>query len=264
MHPSFALLHPNNVISRHNRDEGTVIRALHHDTCQAAFQPVCVSKAVAEHIIVRQSRQLLPPILQRGRAAEVLQAGITAFPEDGRLHRRLGGLLLAQNRTEEAIAILKRAQELEPMMSDTYGMLGELWTHQGTHAWADAEASIDEALRLAPEDAQHLSRKADLLRRKALVEADDAARGALLEQSEELLRQALQLDQLVHAFLRNSPIALPAGELEPMLAVLRGAYSEGLAGTMLAMAALTGLLLALSLLLLIIGRQQQLLVQQDT
>ena len=74
--------------------------------------------------------------------------------------------------------------------------------------------------------------------------------------------QTLQLDQLVHAFLRNSPIAIPAGELEPMLAVLRGAYSEGLAGTMLAMAALTGLLLALSLLLLIIGREQQLLHQQ--
>ena len=76
--------------------------------------------------------------------------------------------------------------------------------------------------------------------------------------------QALQLDRLVHAFLSNSPIALPAGELEPMLAVLRWAYSEGLASTMLAMAALTGLLLALSLLLLMIGRQQQLLLQQDT
>ena len=68
----------------------------------------------------------------------------------------------------------------------------------------------------------------------------------------------------MHAFLRNSRIALPAEELEPMLAVLRWAYSEGLASTMLAMAALTGLLLALSLLLLIIGRQQQLRLQQDT
>lgn len=76
--------------------------------------------------------------------------------------------------------------------------------------------------------------------------------------------QALQLDQLVHAFLRNSPIALPAGDVEPMLAVLRGAYSQGLAGTMLVMASLTGLLLALSLLLLIIGREQQLLHQQES
>lgn len=72
-----------------------------------------------------------------------------------------------------------------------------------------------------------------------------------------------QLDQMVHLFLRNSPIALPASDVEPMLTVLRGAYSQGLAGTMLLMASLTGLLLALSLLLLIIGREQQLLHQEE-
>lgn len=75
--------------------------------------------------------------------------------------------------------------------------------------------------------------------------------------------QIPNLDQQVRLFLRNSPIHIEGIEVEPVLRVMREAYSQGMAATMLVVAAFTGLLLALSLLLLIIGSEQQLLHQEE-
>ena len=75
--------------------------------------------------------------------------------------------------------------------------------------------------------------------------------------------QIPNLDQQVRLFLRNSPIHMEGLQVEPVLRVMREAYSQGMAATMLVVAAFTGLLLALSLLLLIIGSEQQLLHQEE-
>ena len=73
-----------------------------------------------------------------------------------------------------------------------------------------------------------------------------------------------QLDEQIRLFLRNSPISLDGSASQQLLHLLREAYSQGLAGTMLVVAVITGLLFAISLLLLIIGREQQLLHQEGS
>ena len=132
----------------------------------------------------------------RKKALGALERGVSVFPDDGRLHRRLGGLYLSLGRADDAIRVLKKAQELEPMMPDSYSLLGELWAARGPEHWDDAAASLDEALRLAPEDPHHKARKADLLRRRARFTPDLApeARDAQLADAETLLREALVAD----------------------------------------------------------------------
>ena len=75
--------------------------------------------------------------------------------------------------------------------------------------------------------------------------------------------QIPNLDQQVRLFLRNSPMALDDRVSNSLMPLLREGYSSGMAATMLVVAALTGLLLTLSLLLLIVGREQQLLHQEE-
>jgi tetratricopeptide (TPR) repeat protein len=130
---------------------------------------------------------------RRGKAVAALERGIEAFPEDARMRRRLAGFYIAQNRLDDAATVLKAAQELEPMMPDTYGMLGEIYTLLGPDRWDDAVACIEEALRLAPEHPMHLCRKAALLRRQAAADADAAP--ALLEEAETLATTALGVDK---------------------------------------------------------------------
>ena len=130
---------------------------------------------------------------RRGKAAAALERGIEAFPEDARMKRRVAGFYIAQNRLDEAAEVLRLAQELEPMMPDTYGMLGEIYTLLGPDRWEDAVSCIEEALRLSPEHPLHLCRKARLLRRKAAADADAAA--ALLEEAEALATAALGVDK---------------------------------------------------------------------
>jgi hypothetical protein len=73
-----------------------------------------------------------------------------------------------------------------------------------------------------------------------------------------------QLDEQIRLFLRNSPLSLEVSASEQLLKLLREAYTQGLAGTMLVVAVITELLFAISLLLLIIGREQQLLHQEGS
>ena len=129
----------------------------------------------------------------RGKATQALEQGITVFPTDARLHRRLAGFQLALNRPLDAIDTLKAASNLEPMMPDTYGMLGEIYLDLGTNRWEEAEQCIAEARRLAPESANHMARAADLLRRRSMTELEQ--RDAHLEAAEALLREAMILEK---------------------------------------------------------------------
>ena len=132
----------------------------------------------------------------RGKSTQALEQGIATFPTDARLHRRLATFQLGQNRPMDAVDTLKAASDLEPMMPDTYGMLGEIYLRLGTNRWNDAAECIAEARRLAPDNANHMAREADLLRSRALL--DDEQRDALLEAAENLLREALTLEKDNH------------------------------------------------------------------
>lgn len=128
----------------------------------------------------------------RGKAVAALEKGIQLFPEDARMHRRLANLYLQQNRVDDAITTLRRAMELEPMMPDAYGMLGEILVGRGPAAWDEAKQYIDEALRLEPDRAFHLIRLATLLRAQGMV--DPEARAEKWGEAAEKLRKVVAED----------------------------------------------------------------------
>ncbi len=111
----------------------------------------------------------------RGKAAAALEKGIQLFPEDARMHRRLANLYLQQNRTEDAVTVLRRAMELEPMMPDAYGMLAEILVGRGPSQWEEAQNYLDEAIRLDPVRATHKLRLATLRRAQGMVDAEARA-----------------------------------------------------------------------------------------
>jgi len=82
--------------------------------------------------------------------------------------------------------------ELEPMMPDAYGALGEIFTMRGPEHWGEAINALEEALRLDPENANHLTRRAALVRLQGIVDAEK--RTELWAKAEEDLRKAIQLD----------------------------------------------------------------------
>lgn len=129
----------------------------------------------------------------RGKAARAMELSIKAFPENGRLYRRLAGIYLDQNKVDEAIVLLKSAMTLEPLMPDTYGLLGEAYTSQGVAGWDNAIQAIDEALAIDGENPRNLIRKAALLRDQAIA-ADDG-KEALLTQADETVKAALEIDK---------------------------------------------------------------------
>ena len=160
----------------------------------------------------------------RGKAAGALERGIELFPESGRLRRRLAGLYLRQNRLEAAQETLKGAADIEPMMPDNYSMLGEVYTRMGAAHWEDADQVIQEARRIDGENPIHMWRAANLLRARALVDAEQ--RTELLQQADALLQEALKLEPESGRILTLAAtvvLDLPEGDLEKATWMLKKA-----------------------------------------
>ncbi len=127
----------------------------------------------------------------RAKAAAVLARGCAAFPESGRLRRRLAGVLVELNRLEEAVTVLREAMDLEPMMPDTYGLLGEIHLVRGN--LEAAEEALAEARRLDPDNALHMARLGALLVERGNLDDERA------KQAEELLTAAISADAKAYA-----------------------------------------------------------------
>ncbi len=146
----------------------------------------------------------------RGRAAGALERGMAAFPQNARLKRRLAGVYLDQNRLEDATRVLKEAMDLEPMMPDTYGLLGEIYLLQGSGYHELAEAALQEARRLDPDNGIHMARLGALIVERG---GEDEERW---RQAEELLTAAIAADAknyLAHLYLGRLIVARN-GDLE--------------------------------------------------
>ncbi len=146
----------------------------------------------------------------RGKAAAALEKGAAVFPDNARLRRRLAGIYVDQNKLADAVRVLDEAMHLEPMMPDTYGLLGEINLLRGPDYYDQAEAALGEARRLDPENGLHMARLGALVFERGL---DDAAR---LAQAQELLDLAVQADQknyLAHLYLARVLLAVD-GDLE--------------------------------------------------
>ena len=123
-------------------------------------------------------------------AAEVIRSACSLFPLDGRLKRRFAGILIGQGSYTEAHDVLRRALDLEPTMSDTYGMLCDTLTAQGAAKWPEATQYIEEALRLAPENPAHWVRQARLERLHGAIDPD--SRAQRWDRAQQLLDDALK------------------------------------------------------------------------
>ncbi len=134
----------------------------------------------------------------RKGAAAVLERGCVAFPENARMKRRLAGLLADANRLDHAATVLKEAMALEPMMPDTYGLLGEIYLRMGRDCFDKAHEALAEARRLDPNNTLHMSRLGALLIETA---EGDAAK---LDEAQKLLEDAVAADKKnygAHLFL---------------------------------------------------------------
>ncbi len=122
-------------------------------------------------------------------AIDALMRGAELFADNGRLRRRLAGLLLEAKRTDEAVEVLKQTLALEPMMPDTYGLLGQVMMDAGPASWQQATEYLEEALRLTPDDALHLARMGRLMRLRGMLEREQ--REELWARATEYFEQAI-------------------------------------------------------------------------
>jgi tetratricopeptide (TPR) repeat protein len=130
---------------------------------------------------------------QRTKAIAVLEKGVATFPNESRLHTRLAAVLQRVGRRNEAIEHLKQAMTIDPMLPDSYGLLGLAKREEGLEALGEAEALLREAVRLAPEDPTQIGRLADLLVERARVEHEAAA--GLRAEARALLENAIKGDR---------------------------------------------------------------------
>ena len=143
--------------------------------------------------LVQQAVSFLLSRRQRARAIVVLEKGLAVFPDESRLHTRLAAVLLRQGRRNEAIDHLKRAMEIEPMLPDSYGLLGMARRDGGLEAIGEAETLLREAVRLAPDDPTQVARLVDLLLERARIEIEPQK--ALREEAKRLLDDAIKGDR---------------------------------------------------------------------
>ncbi len=125
------------------------------------------------------------------RAIKVLQSAVEAFQANARLKRRLANLLLDRGRPTDAEALLKQALDLQPMMPDTYSLLGKLALMQGPGSWDRAEELLREAVRLDPQGNAHQDRLGSLLRQRGLA-AESGDRARYWDEAKELLEAAVK------------------------------------------------------------------------
>jgi tetratricopeptide (TPR) repeat protein len=124
-------------------------------------------------------------------AIDALKRGCAAFPDNGRMRRRLAGLLVQDGQLDDAIVELKVAMDLEPMMPDSYSLLGSILVDRGPAFWPEAAQHLQEASRLAPDDPVHLTRIGRHLRLQGLV--NRSQRDELWQKAEACLENAIKL-----------------------------------------------------------------------
>jgi tetratricopeptide (TPR) repeat protein len=163
-----------------------------HDKAADAMEPI-LEEAIAKAPVPELFQQVVSSLLgrrQRARAITVIEKGLEIFPGESRLHTRLAAVLLRLGRRLEAMEHLRRAMEIDPMLPDSYGLLGMARRDEGAEALPEAESLLREAVRLAPGDPVQLSRLVDLLLDQARVDADRSV--ALRDEARALLEDAIK------------------------------------------------------------------------
>ena len=120
-----------------------------------------------------------------------MEKAIATFNENARLYRRLATIYMDQNKLDEAIVLLKSAMTLEPMMPDTYGLLGE-----ASPSRVRSHGRMQSPPSMKPwawtQTTQGILSAKPLFRDQALA-AEEAAEG--LANAETTIKQALEIDK---------------------------------------------------------------------
>ncbi|MEQ1503411.1 MAG: hypothetical protein ABMB14_14330 [Myxococcota bacterium] len=155
-----------------------------------------LDEAIAKAPVPELFQQVVSWLLsrrQRARAVSILEKGVEVFPQESRLHTRLAAVLMRLGRRNEAMDHLRRAMEIDPMLPDSYGLLGMARRDEGPEALAEAETLLREAVRLAPNDPVQISRLVDLLLERARIDLEHMS--ALRTEAKALLEDAIKGDR---------------------------------------------------------------------
>lgn len=98
-----------------------------------------------------------------GRAEAIYQEGIATYPGLTPLHAALGVLYARSNRNQEALRELKKAQEIDPSLAETYHFLGHLFYRLGRPG--EAQQNLERFLQLAPAADPRRNLDLDLMRK---------------------------------------------------------------------------------------------------
>ena len=167
-----------------------VIQGLYDEAITMAATPELFHQLVNWHLSRRSS----------GQAVSALEAAVEIMPSESRLRTRLAAILLKVGRRPEALEGLRQAMEIDPMLPDAYGLLGQAKRQEGREALGEAEDLLREAVRLAPGDPIQTTRLVYLLLEVGRGDAD--RREAAFDEARELLNQVIQgADPSAEAFV---------------------------------------------------------------
>lgn len=183
---------PTNADAHLLRLEGMQRTEANKDDIQASIDDAAEKAPVPE--LFHQATSWLLARKARGKAATLLEKGIAALPDQSRLRTRLAALLLRLGRRPQAIEQLQAAMELDPMLPDAYGLLGNARRDEGITKLDEAEQLLREAVRLAPGDATQIARLVDLQLSRARIEDGEKA-AKLREEAKELLDRVIRSER---------------------------------------------------------------------
>ena len=83
-------------------------------------------------------------------AIETYRQLIAAYPTEIEAYQRLGGLLKAQEKPDEALAVINQGLTVDPLSRDSYNLQGHIYVRLGKYS--EAAAAYQHYVTLAPED----------------------------------------------------------------------------------------------------------------
>ncbi|HEY3306409.1 MAG TPA: tetratricopeptide repeat protein [Candidatus Binatia bacterium] len=131
--------------------EGTRVRKLKVVGDQQKEAEEAVELKEIQSAVARNRTHLADQLLERGRAAaatEEYRRALQASPGSPIILNKLARVLIRQERYQEALPHLKRAQDLDPDSVGTYVQLGRL--RHASKEFAAAKADLEEALQINP------------------------------------------------------------------------------------------------------------------
>jgi tetratricopeptide (TPR) repeat protein/DNA-binding winged helix-turn-helix (wHTH) protein len=155
-------------------------------------------------------------------AIEIYQKMIAYYPLEVEAYQRLGWLLIAQKRFDEALLTVKQGLVIDPDSKDLYNGLGTVYYHQ--NKYQEALAAYQRYVDLAPADPNALDSLGTCLQTQGRYdEAIDAFQGALTINAES----RVAIIHLGNAYLQQGRYRAALEQYQRFLQIARDDWSRG-------------------------------------